>query len=384
MVRRACFALIAILLAVVIISPGGGRIKQASSEELRAALSANEQRVVDLVNAERAKTGLPSLTVSAELTNSARAYASYMASANFFAHVGPDGSTLATRDQAAGYTGWTFLGENLAAGQSTAESAMSGWMASPTHRANILSASPREIGVGFVTGGSYGYYWVQEFGTRPSLTARAPVTFSQNVASSSWTSQVTGHTVSASWLTAYKAMGGLDVMGQPRSGTVADPMTGGRTSQYFQRTVLEYHPENPDPFKIQRRLLGDILRPGSDAPLTPGESPPGPSTYFPFNPGTPTGLGHFVANYARGGQPLFFKDFFDAHGAVNTFGFPKEEPKLRDGLWTQRFQAAVFQYHREYDVDGVLPGSSVPYRAYRVQLELLGDEYIAANRLTYD
>jgi hypothetical protein len=68
---------------------------------------------------------------------------------------------------------------------------------------------------------------------------------------------------------------------------------------------------------------------------------------------------------------------------VDAFGFPKEELKVRNGLWTQRFQAAVFEYHPEHDIDGYLPGTDIPQRNYRVQLELLGDRYIEVNRLTY-
>jgi hypothetical protein len=139
-----------------------------------------EQAVVDQVNQIRVTAGLSRLTVSSELTTSARRYSSYMASAGFFGHVAPDGSTLVNRDQAAGYTGWTWLGENLAAGQTDPKTVVQAWMNSPTHRANILAPQPREIGVGFVyvPGTQYGYYWTQEFGTRPgvpgSASAQAP------------------------------------------------------------------------------------------------------------------------------------------------------------------------------------------------------------------
>ncbi len=37
------------------------------------------------------------------------------------------------------------------------------------------------------------------------------------------------------------------------------------------------------------------------------------------------------------------------------------------------------EYHPEFDRDGYLPGTTTPYRAYRVQLELLGDEYLTLN-----
>jgi len=68
---------------------------------------------------------------------------------------------------------------------------------------------------------------------------------------------------------------------------------------------------------------------------------------------------------------------------VASFGFPKEEPKLRNGFWTQRFQAAVFEYHPEMDIAGNVPGTSVLYRNFRVMLELLGDKYIEINKLPF-
>ncbi len=49
----------------------------------------------------------------------------------------------------------------------------------------------------------------------------------------------------------------------------------------------------------------------------------------------------------------------------------------------QRFQAAVFEYHPEYDIPGFVPGTNVPYRNFRALLELLGDKYIELNKLPY-
>lgn len=399
MMRRALGILLTVWLAVGSIGLPNW-VPIASGAGLTAALSAADQRVIELVNGERAKVGLPALSFSGPLTTSARNYAGYMASANFFGHVGPDGSTLVTRNGAAGYGSYTFLGENLAAGQTTPEAAMAGWMASPGHRANILSPNAREIGVGLATGGSYGYYWVQEFGARPAAVqapappapsapasprAAAPASRSSRPAPelaspavTSWTSPTTGYTVANEWLAAYRALGGVDNLGEPRSAVVADPANGGQSVQFFQRAVLEYHPENAGPYTIQRRLLDDILDPGADDPVSPNDAPAGARSYFPFSGQGVTGLGHFVADAARSGQAIYFKDYFDRHGGVDAFGYPKEEPKLRDGVWTQRFQAAVFEYHPENDREGTVPGTNVPYRNYRVQLALLGDRYIEA------
>lgn len=364
-----------------------------------AGLSAYETEVVNLVNQERSKAGLPALQVSAELTLSAQRYSAYMAQANFFNHIGPDGSTLVTRNTAAGYTGWTFMAENLAAGQPTPRDAVNGWLASPSHRANIFNPNATETGVGHFAGGAYGNYWTQEFGARRAVTA-APAPSSRGGSRNEtsapasapasaprvvpqWICPQTGHKVSEGWLSFVQTHGGVDNVGYPRTEVIADPTAGGQTVQYFQRLILEYHPENPAGHRIQRRLLGDLVYPGIDAPLAANQAPPGPHHYFPFSPDRPTGLGHFVADYTRSGQPIYFKEYFDSHGGVEAFGYPKEEPKLRNGLWTQRFQAAVFQYHPENDIPGNVPGTNIPYRNYRVQLELLGDKYIELKGLPF-
>src|SRR5919109_1185606 len=73
------------------------------------------------------------------------------------------------RDAVAGYTGWSAIGENIAAGYPTPEAVVAGWMSSPGHRANILSPNFTEIGIGLAQGGKYGSYWTQDFGTRPSV-----------------------------------------------------------------------------------------------------------------------------------------------------------------------------------------------------------------------
>ena len=64
------------------------------------------------------------------------------------------------------YTG--AMGENIAAGYSTPQEVMTGWMNSTGHRNNILSTNNWEIGVGYasVNGSGYGRYWTQDFGKR--------------------------------------------------------------------------------------------------------------------------------------------------------------------------------------------------------------------------
>ncbi len=125
--------------------------------------SDSESAVLALVNKERAAAGCGPLAANAKLTAAARAYSDTMARSGVMSHTGPDGSTMTTRVEAAGY-GWSRLGENIARGQSDADAVMKAWMNSPGHKANILNCAFREIGIG-VHKGDGGPWWTQNFGT---------------------------------------------------------------------------------------------------------------------------------------------------------------------------------------------------------------------------
>lgn len=134
--------------------------------------------VVELTNRERQKGGLPPLSLNPSLSQSAQAYAQILAGGSCFGHTcGPE-PDFAKRNLSAGYANPTQMGENLAGGQGTPEAALADWMASPGHRGNILNPNYQEIGVGLGQGGVYGYYWVQEFGSRgtsvPAAVAPSP------------------------------------------------------------------------------------------------------------------------------------------------------------------------------------------------------------------
>lgn len=119
-----------------------------------------------LTNKARKDAGLKPLRISYPLGQSAQNYAEDLATQNFFSHQGKDGSTLSSRVEATGYD-FAAAGENIAAGQQTAQAVFDGWMNSAGHRKNILAADYTEVGFGMfdATGSSdYGKYWVQNFG----------------------------------------------------------------------------------------------------------------------------------------------------------------------------------------------------------------------------
>lgn len=100
------------------------------------------------------------LAWSDRLFSAAARHSSDMAVNNYFSHTGLDGRSAAQRIAAEGYA-WSWVGENIAAGQSSVSVVMGGWLASPGHCANIMRAEYREVGVSCVqqSGSTYGRYW---------------------------------------------------------------------------------------------------------------------------------------------------------------------------------------------------------------------------------
>lgn len=134
-----------------------------------------EKRVLDLTNQARASArvcGTQSfaatgpLAFNANLRTAAYNHSRDMALNNYFSHTGLNGSTPWDRMTAAGYTNYRAAGENIAAGQSTPEAVVAGWLKSSGHCANIMNPAFKELGVGYFAGGSYGHYWTQDFGAR--------------------------------------------------------------------------------------------------------------------------------------------------------------------------------------------------------------------------
>jgi hypothetical protein len=127
------------------------------------------QEVVNLTNQFRATNGLAPLSIDLDLEEAAQLHSENMAYQDFFDHTGKDGSKPSGRAQAAGYESGT-VGENIAAGYTTPEAVVNGWINSAGHRANMLNANYNEIGVGYFylsndTGKvNYKAYWTQVFG----------------------------------------------------------------------------------------------------------------------------------------------------------------------------------------------------------------------------
>lgn len=114
-------------------------------------------QVVNLVNQERAKAGLSALKTDAKLTTVADAKAKDMYSNNYFDHNSPTYGSPFDMMKQFGVT-YSYAGENIAKGQRSPTEVMNAWMNSAGHKANILGASYKSIGVAYYNG-----EWVQEF-----------------------------------------------------------------------------------------------------------------------------------------------------------------------------------------------------------------------------
>lgn len=127
--------------------------------QVEEAVLAYENEVIRLVNAERSKNGLSPLTANWELSRVARYKSQDMADNGYFSHTSP---TYGTPFQMMKSFGLSFrtAGENIAYGQRTPQAVVNAWMNSSGHRANILSSSYTQIGVGYVASGNY---WTQMF-----------------------------------------------------------------------------------------------------------------------------------------------------------------------------------------------------------------------------
>src|SRR4030042_1193212 len=134
------------------------------------AANISVEDVVRLTNEKRAQAGLPPLTFNSDLTRAAKAKGDDMIAKDYWAHVAPDGTQPWYFFNQVGYK-YRYAGENLAKDFLTAQSAVDAWMASPSHKENMLSGKYDDVGIAVVEGDVNGVdttIIVQLFGRRYS------------------------------------------------------------------------------------------------------------------------------------------------------------------------------------------------------------------------
>ncbi len=148
---------------------GGGSTLVALDASTSCNLPDFRNSVLQQINAARAVarscggSAMPAvapLAWSDALFSAAARHSTDMAVNNYFSHTGLDGRSASQRIAAEGYA-WSWVGENIAAGQASVSTVMSGWLASAGHCANIMRAEYQHVGVSCVqrSGTTYGRYW---------------------------------------------------------------------------------------------------------------------------------------------------------------------------------------------------------------------------------
>ncbi|MGI5288515.1 CAP domain-containing protein [Nonomuraea polychroma] len=128
--------------------------------------TAEENEVVRLTNAERAKGGCGPLKHDPQLRAASFGHSQEMAKRNRMDHTSQDGRSFTDRIKAAGFTGGSAWAENITFGQPSPAAVVQTWMNSSGHRANIMNCRFNLIGVGAAKSSRGLIYWTQVFVAR--------------------------------------------------------------------------------------------------------------------------------------------------------------------------------------------------------------------------
>jgi uncharacterized protein YkwD len=163
------------LLAVTAVGAAPAMAQACSgADSTPAQLGSKASRVtLCLLNRERAAHGVRALRADGKLARAARGHARDMVAQRYFSHDSRNGASFSTRIKRSGWTrarrSYT-MGENIGWGGgslSTPRAMVQAWMNSSGHRANILSSSFDEIGIGIANGaptGGSGATYATDFG----------------------------------------------------------------------------------------------------------------------------------------------------------------------------------------------------------------------------
>jgi uncharacterized protein YkwD len=148
----------------------------ATAPQLDPRLTCNlpnfQQEIIDRINQARAAgrtcgttsyAPAPALGWNGYLFNSSAGHSTDMAANNYFSHTSLDGRDPGQRITGAGYA-WSAYGENIAAGQTTVQAVVDGWLNSPGHCANIMNPTYTEVGTACVASmtSQYPTYWTMD------------------------------------------------------------------------------------------------------------------------------------------------------------------------------------------------------------------------------
>ncbi len=239
--NRFLAGVVVILSFVNFLTPG--IFPSLVSKTYASSISADD--LIALANSDRAKDGLGSLTKNSKLTAAAKAKAEDMLAKDYWSHYGPNGETPWQFIKGAGYT-YTYAGENLAKGFITTSATHTAWMNSPTHRANILKAEFKDVGIYVVDGtlqGEATTLVVQMFGSLSSSSnTSSPSSSSKvsSVASSKATTKTVPTTITSPATGLITNQGVIEVKGSASNGSTVNLNINGTVVNTLNTTSETY------------------------------------------------------------------------------------------------------------------------------------------------
>lgn len=141
------------------------------ADKFKTFADVSVRELINLTNQKREENRLSPLLNNSALELAASKKAEDMISKHYWAHNSPDGITPWVFIKDSGYN-YVYAGENLARGFSNSQDVVDAWMASPTHRENLLSPNFKDVGFSIKSGnldGEETLLVVQEFGSRIAL-----------------------------------------------------------------------------------------------------------------------------------------------------------------------------------------------------------------------
>jgi len=165
-------ALLFYIVLFLLLQTSARVIKLTRPDILGFATDINVEKLLNFTNLKRAEVGLSSLKLDYQLSAAAAGKANDMFSKGYWAHNAPDGTTPWIFINNSGYQ-YLYAGENLAKDFGNSEGVVNAWMASPSHRDNILRREYQDVGFAVVNGrlnGEETTLVVQFFGTPPPVT----------------------------------------------------------------------------------------------------------------------------------------------------------------------------------------------------------------------
>jgi hypothetical protein len=162
----------------------------------------------------------------------------------------------------------------------------------------------------------------------------------------------TGHQIAPEFQRYWDLNGGLAQFGYPLT---QPTLVRGFRTQFFERAVFEYHPENTPPFDVLLRRLGAEILTHAYPEATPFEST-SDRLYFP------------ETRHSLGGR---FLQYWQLTGGLPVYGYPLseevQEVSPRDGrtYTVQYFERNRIEYHPEH--------AGTPFE---MQLGLLGGDLL--------